>query len=348
VQLHDPAHDRQHIHACLLPDFHLNLKTTSLLGSRAKLQGGPVHRELFLLLLFPPITALISATVMDRSTVLTRADIPKLEQLIVSRIRAVIQDRFVHPHHLSLALPRLLSPSISPTPVISNIGEGAVAAMGEAVKQGLSRMVEDLGSSFDGSHLTSSPEVEARSLNAALQEQQQLQQQQQQSRSPPLSPRAGRKIPMPAGFPISGGSTYASDSTTPIPMQTPNASGSAQASQALQAQIRRSAVPPSNAPSRPAVPVAAPSGVTGTSSSYQATPGYAPSSDYGGATSRGDGGIGAGSAPMPPPSVGQSEASGFRFRGHFSSQPNTPGLGVGGGGGLGGERHMGVLNSRAG
>lgn len=223
--------------------------------------------------------------------------------------------------------------------------------MGEAVKQGLSRMVEDLGSSFDGSHLTSSPEVEARSLNAAMQEQQQLQQQQQQqqqqSRSPPLSPRAGRKIPMPAGFPISGGSNYASDSTTPIPMQTPNASGSAQASQALQAQIRRSAVPASNAPSRSAVPVA-PSGVTGTSSSYLATPGYAPSSDYGGATSRRDGGIGAGSAPMPPPSVGQSEASGFRFRGHFSSQPNTPGLGGVGGGGLGGERHMGVLNSRAG
>lgn len=286
------------------------------------------------------------------STRLTRVDIPKLEQLIVSRIRAVIQDRFVHPHHLSLALPRLLSPSISPTPVISNIGEGAVAAMGEAVKQGLSRMVEDLGSSFDGSHLTSSPEVEARSLNAALQGQQQLQhQQQQQTRSPPLGPRLGRKIPMPAGFPISGGSNFASDSSTPVPNQTPNASTSAQASQALQAQIRRSAGPASNAPSRPAAPAAAPSGVSGISSSYQATPGYAPPSEYGGVMSRGDAGIGVGSAPMPPPSVGQSETSGFRFRGHFSSQPNTPGaLGVGVGVGLGGERerHMGVLNSRAG
>lgn len=39
VQLHEPIEDRQHIHANLLPDFHLNLKVTSLLGSRAKLQG---------------------------------------------------------------------------------------------------------------------------------------------------------------------------------------------------------------------------------------------------------------------------------------------------------------------
>lgn len=30
---------RQHLHLSLLPDFHLNVKATSLLGSRAKLQG---------------------------------------------------------------------------------------------------------------------------------------------------------------------------------------------------------------------------------------------------------------------------------------------------------------------
>lgn len=30
---------RQHLHMSLLPDFHLNVKATSLLGSRAKLQG---------------------------------------------------------------------------------------------------------------------------------------------------------------------------------------------------------------------------------------------------------------------------------------------------------------------
>jgi hypothetical protein len=31
--------NRRQVHLSLLPDFHLNLKATSLLGSRAKLQG---------------------------------------------------------------------------------------------------------------------------------------------------------------------------------------------------------------------------------------------------------------------------------------------------------------------
>lgn len=39
MQIHEPADQRQQLHVCLLPDFHLNLKTTTLLGSRAKLQG---------------------------------------------------------------------------------------------------------------------------------------------------------------------------------------------------------------------------------------------------------------------------------------------------------------------
>ncbi|WVW79738.1 hypothetical protein I302_101708 [Kwoniella bestiolae CBS 10118] len=109
VQLHEPVDERQHIHVSLLPDFHLNLKTTSLLGSRAKLQ-----------------------------------DIPKLEQLILSRIRSIIQDRFVYPAHLSLALPRILSPSVSPTPLLNDLGESAVNAMSEAMSQGISRMVNDM------------------------------------------------------------------------------------------------------------------------------------------------------------------------------------------------------------
>ncbi|WRT65446.1 uncharacterized protein IL334_002389 [Kwoniella shivajii] len=109
VQLHEPTDERQHIHVSLLPDFHLNLKTTSLLGSRAKLQ-----------------------------------DIPKLEQLIVSRLRSVIQDRFVYPSHISLALPRILSPSVSPTPLLNEFGESAVNAMSEAMTNGISRMVNDI------------------------------------------------------------------------------------------------------------------------------------------------------------------------------------------------------------
>jgi hypothetical protein len=36
---------RQHLHLSLLPDFHLNVKATSLLGSRAKLQGTSKSRS---------------------------------------------------------------------------------------------------------------------------------------------------------------------------------------------------------------------------------------------------------------------------------------------------------------
>ncbi|KAL1410206.1 ERMES complex subunit mmm1 [Vanrija albida] len=80
VVLHDPKGDRQHLHICLLPDFHLNLKTTSLLGSKAKLQ-----------------------------------DIPKLEQLLVDRFRQAIQDRYVYPRHIALGLPRIVTPQTPET-----------------------------------------------------------------------------------------------------------------------------------------------------------------------------------------------------------------------------------------
>lgn len=76
---------------------------------------------------------------------LSASDIPKLEQLIISRLRSIVQDRFVHPKHLSLALPRILNPSVSPTPVLSDIGDGAVQAMSDAVREGMGRMVDDLG-----------------------------------------------------------------------------------------------------------------------------------------------------------------------------------------------------------
>ncbi|CAK9786726.1 hypothetical protein CC85DRAFT_248302 [Cutaneotrichosporon oleaginosum] len=110
VQIHHPKDDRQHLHVCLLPDFHLNLKTTSLLGSRAKLQ-----------------------------------DIPKLEQLIVARLRAVIQDRFVYPHHLTFGLPRLLSRPDSPNavPVIPTETDLRTVAL-NAMSQGIGRLGQDL------------------------------------------------------------------------------------------------------------------------------------------------------------------------------------------------------------
>lgn len=75
IRVHNPpggANRQQHVHMSLLPDFHLNVKTTSLLGSRAKLQ-----------------------------------DIPKLEQLVVSRLRAVIHDKLVWPRYVEFSLPRL-------------------------------------------------------------------------------------------------------------------------------------------------------------------------------------------------------------------------------------------------
>ncbi|KAJ9099942.1 hypothetical protein QFC21_003948 [Naganishia friedmannii] len=70
---------RRQVHLSLLPDFHLNLKATSLLGSRAKLQ-----------------------------------DIPKLEQLVIARLRQAIQDRLVWPRFVGVSLPRLASRGTEP------------------------------------------------------------------------------------------------------------------------------------------------------------------------------------------------------------------------------------------
>ncbi|GAA5981508.1 hypothetical protein JCM10908_004134 [Rhodotorula pacifica] len=66
------AHSHPTIHLSLHPDFDLCLATSSLLGSRAKLQ-----------------------------------DVPKVEQLLVARIRAAIQDRVVWPGRVEVALPSL-------------------------------------------------------------------------------------------------------------------------------------------------------------------------------------------------------------------------------------------------
>ncbi|GAA6018676.1 hypothetical protein JCM10207_009006 [Rhodosporidiobolus poonsookiae] len=68
---HEHAHHAHPtLHLSLHPDFELELQTSSLLGSRAKLQ-----------------------------------DVPKIEQLLVARIRAAIQDRVVWPGRVEVALP---------------------------------------------------------------------------------------------------------------------------------------------------------------------------------------------------------------------------------------------------
>ncbi|ORY25280.1 hypothetical protein BCR39DRAFT_544734 [Naematelia encephala] len=185
VQLHEPVEEFQHLHVCLLPDFHLNLKTTTLLGSRAKLQ-----------------------------------DIPKLEQIIIARLRAVVQDRLVHPHHLTITLPRLLSPTASAKPIIADVGEAAVTAMSDAVKQGLSQMVNDFsGASFVPPQPPQSPSSGTVSSHSP-----------HPSDLPPYVPRSPRisqrKITMPAGFP--GSAPYAASSIHSTPLQTPDLAGPGQ------------------------------------------------------------------------------------------------------------------------
>ncbi|KDN42635.1 hypothetical protein K437DRAFT_257820 [Tilletiaria anomala UBC 951] len=64
---------RHHLHFSLHPDFTLDATASSLLGSRAKLQ-----------------------------------DVPKIEQLLVGRLRAWVHDRFVWPRFWSLSLPNLV------------------------------------------------------------------------------------------------------------------------------------------------------------------------------------------------------------------------------------------------
>ncbi|KAI5479368.1 dimethylaniline monooxygenase (N-oxide forming) [Pseudohyphozyma bogoriensis] len=67
------------VHFSLHPDFTLDLSTTSLLGSRAKLQ-----------------------------------DVPKVEQLILARLRGWITDRVVWPGRVQVGLPGLSSPVAPP------------------------------------------------------------------------------------------------------------------------------------------------------------------------------------------------------------------------------------------
>lgn len=69
----EPPRSRHELHFSLHPDFTLDASASSLVGSRAKLQ-----------------------------------DLPKIEQLLIGRVRNYIHDRFVWPKYWTLTLPNLI------------------------------------------------------------------------------------------------------------------------------------------------------------------------------------------------------------------------------------------------
>jgi hypothetical protein len=120
ASLMQPAEEsRQHLHLSLLPDFHLNVKATSLLGSRAKLQGD---------------YAFLPHRVGYRSlTDFCSVDIPKLEQIIISRLRQAVHDRYVWPRFLGVGLPRLVSKGVEPV-ATSQDGSTVAASAVDSLK----------------------------------------------------------------------------------------------------------------------------------------------------------------------------------------------------------------------
>jgi hypothetical protein len=189
-------------------------------------------------------------------------------------------------------------------------------------------MVEDLGSSFEGSHLISSPE--ARSLELG-----QPGGATWGPASPPGSPKLTRKIPMPAGFPMSN---YASESTTPIHTPGPSTSVSPQMRKLTQAST----------PSQPNFGTSSINNVrpsfSASSSSYRPDPAAGSvRQDQAGGTGKGTS-TATGASIAPSFSNAQGSASQFRFRGQFASPSATPGIGAENRR----ERQLGALNSRAG
>jgi maintenance of morphology protein 1 len=84
---------RHELHFSLHPDFSFDASASSLVGSRAKLQ-----------------------------------DLPKIEQLLVDRIRNYIHERFVWPRYWSVSLPNLISKRGNGTEGIANGGPDAPKA----------------------------------------------------------------------------------------------------------------------------------------------------------------------------------------------------------------------------
>jgi maintenance of morphology protein 1 len=127
-------------------------------------------------------------------------DIPKLEQLIMTRLRSIIQDRLVHPNHLTLTLPRLQTTQQG-VPIVTDLGQRAV----EAVREGISKAAADLINLGPGPDSLPAGSVDSTQQESHLP-------------SPPASPPLGRKrIPMPAGFPGYSNGSMDSPGLTPTP-----------------------------------------------------------------------------------------------------------------------------------
>jgi maintenance of morphology protein 1 len=118
----------------------------------------------------------------------------------MTRLRSIIQDRLVHPNHLTLTLPRLQTTQQG-VPIVTDLGQRAV----EAVREGISKAAADLMNLGPGPDSLPAGSIDSERQESHLP-------------SPPASPPLGRKrIPMPAGFPGYSNIPMDSPGLTPTP-----------------------------------------------------------------------------------------------------------------------------------
>lgn len=123
---------RHELHFSLHPDFALDASATSLVGSRAKLQ-----------------------------------DVPKIEQLLVEKLRSFVHNRFVWPKYWCLTLPNLVPRSRARSDEEESVKEGMhVAGQGDSLEDNEATsgpnqpMYEDVGDiydNYDQNHLEFAP-----------------------------------------------------------------------------------------------------------------------------------------------------------------------------------------------
>lgn len=120
-RLSAPPRSRHELHFSLHPDFALDAVATSLVGSRAKLQ-----------------------------------DVPKIEQLLVGRLRSFVHDRFVWPKYWSLTLPNLvpksgvdLQPQTDSSDNLNAPGNAQIAGQGNVLEEEKANEEEEGAFAYD-------------------------------------------------------------------------------------------------------------------------------------------------------------------------------------------------------